>query len=118
MRKLLLAVLILKQRKIACQKSHETETESDNGGGFNDQIFSDFRAVYGEIGDEVSGSEFYDEYGYKIGESEPAAVPPSLGFSGRVCSQGGVSSWGVCSQGGVCSWGWVSKHPLRQTSPC
>ena len=42
------------------QKSDETETESNNGGGFKDQILSDLRDVYGEIGDEVSGSEFYD----------------------------------------------------------
>ena len=40
------------------QKSDETETESNHGGGFNDQILSDLRDVYGEIGDEVSGGEF------------------------------------------------------------
>ena len=57
------------------QKSDETETESNNCGGFNDQILSDLRDVYGEIGDEVSGGEFYDEYGDEIGEKEPGEVP-------------------------------------------
>ena len=37
------------------QKSDETETESNNGGRFNDQILSDLRDIYGEIGEEVSG---------------------------------------------------------------
>ena len=37
-------------------------------GGFNDQILSDLRDIYGEIGEEVSGGEFYDEYGDEIGE--------------------------------------------------
>ena len=57
------------------QKSDETETESNNGGGFNDQILSDLRDIYGEIGEEVSGSEFYDEYGDEIGEKELGEVP-------------------------------------------
>ena len=56
------------------QKSDETETESNNGGGFNDQILSDLRDIYGEIG-EVSGGEFYDEYGDEIGEKELGEVP-------------------------------------------
>ena len=42
------------------QESDETETESNNGGGFNDQILSDLRDIYGEIGEGVSCSEFYD----------------------------------------------------------
>ena len=57
------------------QKSVETETESNNGGGFNDQILSDLRDIYGEIGEEVSGGEFNDEYGDEISEKEPSEVP-------------------------------------------
>ena len=66
------------------QKSDETETEWNDGGGFNDQIVSDLREVYGEIGDEVSDGEFYDEYGDEIGKSEPAEVPPSPGLIRKV----------------------------------
>ena len=44
-------------------------------GGFNDQILSDLRDIYGEIGEEVSGGEFYDEYEDEIGEKELGEVP-------------------------------------------
>ena len=65
------------------QKSDETEIESNDGGGFNDQIVSDLREVY-EIGDVISDGEFYDEYGDVIGKSEPAEVPSSSGEMGKV----------------------------------
>ena len=74
----------LKTKKNCMPNQKSDETESNDGGGFNDQIVSDLREVYGEIGDEVSDGEFYDEYGDEIGKSEPAEVPPSPGLIGKV----------------------------------